>query len=164
MSNAGLSLIESVANILESYADRGVFRGFSHGPIHKGKAAFKILWHRGRFFDLFLDTHKNTMRFPLLLPDVSADSSMDREFRKFLVSLHSEGLPEHRRIDTGKARVRRRNQGGNISLILTVKDSDYEYGARKLIHVVHEIFMVFLSDGRYREYMVEKFDLDPDGP
>ncbi len=33
---------------------------------------------------------------------------------------------------------------------------------RQLIHLVHEIFMTFLLDGRYYEYMVETFDLDPD--
>ena len=61
-----------------------------------------------------------------------------------------------------KARVRSSNRGGDVSLTLTVEDRDYEYGARKFIHLVHEVYMVFLSDGRYYEYMVDKFDLDPD--
>jgi hypothetical protein len=89
---------------------------------------------------------------------------MYRGFRQFLTSRHSEEMPEHRRIDIGKARIRCRNQDGNVSLTLTVEDSEYEYGTRKLIHVMHEIFLVFLSDGRYSEYMVENFDVDPDGP
>ena len=33
---------------------------------------------------------------------------------------------------------------------------------RKIIQIVHEIFMVFLVDGPYYEYMVEQLGLDPD--
>jgi len=164
MSKVGLLRIEKVATILESYADRGVFRGFSHGPVRNGKAAFKILWHRDRLFDLILDVHKNTMRFPLVLPDVPADSSMYRKFKEFLMSRHSKAMPEHRRIDTRKVRLLCRNQGSNVSLTLKIEDRDYEYGTRKLIHFMHEIFLVFLADGCYSEYMVETFNVDPDGP
>ena len=162
MSMEVCSCFETVGGVLDSYANRGVFRGFSQGPVRNGKVAFKMLWHRDRVFELILDVGKHTMRFPLVLPGVSADSLMYREFRAFLKSRHSEDLPEHRRIDTGKARIRCCNRGRNISITLTVEDGDYEYGTRKLIHIVHEIFMVFLSDGRYYEYLVEKFDLDPD--
>jgi hypothetical protein len=31
-----------------------------------------------------------------------------------------------------------------------------------MIQVVHEIFLVFLVDGPYFEYLVEKLGLDPD--
>jgi hypothetical protein len=34
--------------------------------------------------------------------------------------------------------------------------------ARKLIRLVYEIFLTFLLDGRYYEYLVENFNLDPD--
>ena len=102
------------------------------------------------------------MRFPLVLPEVPANSSMYRELQEFLESRQSESLPEHRRIDRAKAQVSAGNRQGAVSLTLTVKDDEYEYGARKLINLVHEVFLVFLYDGRYYEYMVEKFDLDPD--
>ena len=38
------------------------------------------------------------------------------------------------------------------------------YGTRKLIHLVHEIFLEFLAEGKYFEYQIEAFDLDPDRP
>jgi hypothetical protein len=41
-------------------------------------------------------------------------------------------------------------------------DADFDYATRKMIHTVHEIFMVFLVDGSYFEYMVEQLGLDPD--
>jgi hypothetical protein len=48
-----------------------------------------------------------------------------------------------------------------VSLTMRLLNDD-EYGARKLIHLAQEIFLVFLQDGRYYDYMVENFDLDPD--
>ena len=158
------SNIETVARTLEEYAARGVFRGFSRGPVNNGKAAFKIMWHRDCMFEFVFDSKKNTMRFPLVLPNVPPDSSMYKEFKEFLRSRQADDLPEHRRIDKAKAEIRPYNRGGNISLTLKLKDDDVEYGARKIIHLVHEIFMVFLCDGRRYEYMLETFDLDPDQP
>lgn len=151
-----------VAEVLKSYADRGVFRGFSAGPAHAGRATFKILWHRDRSFDLILDVPRKTLRFPVVLPEVPAKSPMYREFREFVESRHSPALPGHRRIDRRKARLRAGAHGGNASLTLTVKGADFEYGVRKLIHTVHEIYMVFLFDGRYYDYMLETLELDPD--
>lgn len=162
VSESTLSPVETVAGLLEEYARRGVFRGFSRGRDQGGKATFRMMWHRDRFYDFILDVQKQTMRFPLVLPNVPNNSSMHKEFKEFLKSRHSEDLPEHRRIDRQRAEVRPYNRGGNLSLSLKVKDGDYEYGARKFIHLIHEIFMVFLYDGRYYEYMIENFDLDPD--
>lgn len=162
LSNRVRLRIEEVADVLESYARRGVFRGFSRGPVGKGKAAFRMVWHRDRAFDFIFDFDKNTMRFPLVLPNVPADTKMYSELKGFIRSRQSDGVPEHRRIDKRKARVRALNRSGNVSITLSVAHGDYEYCTRKLINLVHEIFMTFLIDGGYYEYMVEAFDLDPD--
>lgn len=151
-----------MARILENYASRAVFRGFSRGPVRDGRAGFRMLWHRDRVFDLVLDVPRKTLRFPLVLPEVPADSPMYRGFQEFIAARFSESLPEHRRIDAKKARIRCGNRAGNVSLTLTALDGDFEYGIRKLILLVHEVYMDFLFDGRYYEYMIEKFDLDPD--
>jgi hypothetical protein len=152
--------IERVAAILQGYADRAVFRGFSRGSARQGKAAFQILWHRDRLYHLLLDTRRRTLRFPLLLPDVPPP--IYRALQRFLKSRTSAQVPAHRRVDPRKARVVCASRGGNVSLTLTVLRGDYEYGARKLIHLVHEIFLDFL--GEHLEYQVEVFDLDPDRP
>ncbi|MBI3678805.1 MAG: hypothetical protein HY235_00115 [Acidobacteria bacterium] len=160
---SALSLrIEQVAGILEGYASRGVFRGFSRGAARQGKAVFKMTWHKDRSFELIVDAKRNTLRIPVVLPEVPSNSAMYRELEQFLESRESPTLPEHRRIHTAKARIRAANRGGNVSVTLTVQDGDFEYGARKLINTIHEIFMDFLSDGRYYEYQLEKFNLDPD--
>ncbi len=85
---------------------------------------------------------------------------MYAKFKEFLDSRHSEEIPEHRRIDPRKARARCLNKAGDVSLTLSVEDGDYEYGARKIIHLVDEIFKNFLGD--YYEYQVEHLGLDPD--
>ena len=139
-----------------------MFRGFSAGPAKRGRATFKILWHRERLFDLTVDTRKRTLTFPLLLP--AFDASMTRELNAFIASRQSRDVPEHRRIDRKKAVVRASRRAGNAALSLTLKGNDYEYGIRKLIHLVHEIFLTFLSEGRYYEFQVETFELDPDRP
>jgi hypothetical protein len=153
--------IEAVAATLEAYARRGVFRGFSPaGNVRQGRAVFRLLWHRDRVFEFVFDTNRNTMRFPLVLPNVPAE--MYRELKEFIKARQAAELPEHRRIDSLKAQVAVANRGGNVAISLRVINGDDEYGARKLIHLVHEIFLTFLLDGRYYDYMVENFDLDPD--
>jgi hypothetical protein len=153
--------IELVAETLEHYARRGVFKGFSRAGISRGKATFRIAWHLGRVFDLTVDLKTLEMRFPALLPNLPADSSMYRRLKEFIASRHATDLPEHRRIDGSRARIRSYNRSGNVSLVLRMKKDDCEYGTRKLVHLVHEIFLTFLADG-YLDYMVETFDLDPD--
>jgi hypothetical protein len=154
--------VEIVAAVLEEYAKRGIFRGFSQGSPRKGKAVFKMLWHRGRNFELILDTGRKTLRFPVVLPEVPAESSMYEEFQQFVDAHFADDLPGHRRIDKSKVSIRCANRKGDVSLTLTVLDGDYAYATRKLVNLVHEVFLVFLFDGRYYDYMVETFDLDPD--
>lgn len=157
-----ISAADAVAERLQHYAQRGVFRGFSRGAVKSQKATFRILWHRDRIFDLTLDERKGTLRFPVVLPNVPKDSEMYAAFKDFLKSRQSKELPEHRRIDPERAEVRPYNRGGDIALTLTVKDGDYDYGTQRFVHLVHEIYLDFLCDGRYRGYMIDHLGLDPD--
>ena len=148
--------------ILEDYAARGVFRGFSAGPAKDGRALFRMVWHHDRQFELVLDTREKTLRFPALLPAVAANSTMRRDLQNFIESRQSEEVPEHRRVDAARARLRIGNRRGDLSLTVRVNDGDFEYGVRKLIHTVHEIFLTFLVEGPYYEYMVEHLGLEED--
>jgi hypothetical protein len=151
-----------VTSILEDYACRGVFRGFSIAPPKSGIALFRMVWHYDRRFELLVDPRKKTLCFPALLPAVPANSAMHRDFKSFIASRHSQELPNHRRVDPAKARLRSGNRLGNIWLTITVNDGDFEYAVRKLIHTVHEIFLTFLVEGPYYEYMVEHLGLEQD--
>ena len=151
-----------VTSILEGYAEKAVFRAFSAHPKRGGKVTYKMVWHYDRPFELLLDVPAKTLQFPAVLPGVPARSAMYRELQAFLKVRQSADTPEHRRVDPAKARLVSTNQRGAVSLKLTVKDGDFDYATRKLIQIVHEIFMVFLVDGPYFEYLVEQLGLDPD--
>jgi hypothetical protein len=162
MIKTAASQIDVVAEVLAGYAERRVFRGFSRGPFSGGKASFQFAWHRGRVFELTFDARQGTLRLPEVLIDVPADIRMDEDLKAFIRSRQCDELPDHRRLDTRKIQIRTYNRGGNILLVLKIKDGDSEYAVRKLIHLVNEIYLTFLADGKYFDYLVETFNLDPD--
>jgi len=139
-----------------------VFRGFSRVASKNGKAAFRVVWHRGRPFDIAVDSAKGTIHCPIVLPQVPARSALYRQLRSFLEACQNPSLPEHRRVDRRKVQVACANRGGNVSLTMTIRGSHHEYGARKFIHLIQEIYLVFLTE--HFDYQVEAFDLDPDRP
>jgi hypothetical protein len=153
--------VDIVTAVLEGYAEKALFRGFSAHP-GRGKATYRMVWHYDRPFELLLDVPKKTLRFPALLPGVPVRSTMYAALQAFVKERQSPELPDHRRIDSAAARLALANQKGSVSLVLTVKNADFEYAARKIIQVVHEIFLIFLVDGPYYDYMVEHLGLDPD--
>ncbi len=157
-----VSRIEIVAAVLAGYAERRVFHGFSRGPISGGKASFQFAWHRGRVFELAFNARAGTLRLPELLTSIPAESSMYEDLKAFIRSRQSDELPDHRRLDARKTQVRTYNRSGNILLVLKVKDGDGEYAVRKLVHLINEIYLTFLTDGKYFDYLVETFNLDPD--
>ncbi len=148
--------------VLEHYAARGVFRGFSRVGAPAGKAAFRLLWHRDRVFEVVLDTKTRRLTMPVVLPEVPADSTIYSELRAFVQSKQSTDTVEHRRIDPAAVRLRCTNRRSQAGVSVTVMNGDYEYAARKLIHLVQEIYLDFLGDGKYYDYVVETFNLDPD--
>jgi len=151
-----------VTEILEGYAAKAVFRGFSAHPGGKGHAVYRMIWHHDRRFEMLLDVEQKTLQFPEVLPGVPARSPMYRELREFLKVRQSEEMPEHRRVNPAKARLASGNKRGTVSVTVTANDGDFDYATRKIIHIVHEIFLIFLVDGPYFEYMVEHLGLDED--
>jgi hypothetical protein len=121
-----------------------------------------MVWHHDRPFEMVLDAGEKTLQFPEVLPGVPVRSPMYRELQAFLRKRQSGEKPEHRSVNPRKTRVALANKRGIVSVTATVKDGDFDYAARKIIHIVHEIFLIFLVDGSYYEYMVEHLGLDPD--
>jgi len=154
--------LELVTGILQGYAEKALFRGFSAHPKRGGQAIYKMIWHLDRPFELSLDVPKRTLCFPEVLPGVPARSPMYRELQAFLKERQSDQLPEHRRVNPTQARLAPANQRGTVSITMTAKNGDFDYATRKIIHIVHEIFLVFLVDGPYFEYMVQHLGLDED--
>jgi hypothetical protein len=97
-----------------------------------------------------------------VLPGVPARSDMDRAFRAFVASRSAGSLPEHRRVDLRKVGVQIANRKGALSLVFTLKPSRIEYGARKAVHLVHEVLMDFLNDSLYIDYQIAHFNFNPE--
>lgn len=161
-SAPGDAHVRRVNDVLRDYAGRGVFRSVSDGDRRAGTTSFTMVWHHGLVFRFVLDCSAATVSFPALLPGVPARSSMAKELKAFLGRFQTDDVPAHRRIDSTKARLRISIQSGTVSLALVVRNSEFEYATRRLVHLAQEVFMVFLPDGPYYDYRIEKLGLDPD--
>jgi hypothetical protein len=149
MANKPLSVVRES---LQTYADRGVFRGFSE--IRNGR--FKFVWVANHRMELSVDTAKSMLRFRQLLPGVPANSTMYAELKNFIERRHDRELPEHRRIDRRRAEVSCANRGGFVSISLKVKNNQYAYGVNRIVNLVHELFLHLRET--YPEYLAENFD------
>jgi hypothetical protein len=151
----------TVSEVLRGYAERAVFRSFSEGERRGGKAAFHMTWHHGRQFRFVLDSTARVVSFPSLLPDVPPRSRMMKELKAFLHEFETDRVPAHRRIDPKKARLQIVRRAGGVAVGLSVRNGEFEYCTRRLVHLAQEVFMVFLPDGPYDAYRVDKLGLDP---
>lgn len=155
-SKKQMSPLTAARTLLEDYAKRGVFSGYASQPARNGVAAFRIIWHHDRVFELIVDTRKKAIEIPVVLPAVPARSPLYTNFKAFVESHQAAALPEHRRIEKSKVRVRCANRRGKICLTMSVRDDDYAYALERLILLVHETFLLFLADGPYRDYLAEQ--------
>jgi len=151
-----------VASILEDYARRGVFAAYRPTKTQAQKADFLVQWHFRQILTIRLDATKGTLSLVNFLPHASAVPNIRRELAAFLRRSAAADRPSHRRIDPMKARVSCDQRKENISLRFNVLDDDYEYATRKLVHLVNEIFLDFLREAHYVEYMVTYMNMNPE--
>jgi hypothetical protein len=142
-----------VRQSLQSYADRGVFRGFSESKAGQ----FKFVWLLQHQMELQLDAAKQELRFKQLLPGLPARSALYLELKQFIAERHDRVLPEHRRVDRRRAEVTCSNRSGFVSLTLTIKKNQYEYGVNRIVNLVHELFLHLRE--HHPEYLVENFNV-----
>ncbi len=153
-----------VGDLLEDYAARGVFTSFSRHERARNGAEYRLQWHRRQLFQWVWEESKQTLRIACVLPAVPARSPLYRDFRAWLKGRQDQALPAHRRCDPAKVSLKTYNRGGDVALTLHVLDGDVDYAVKKLVNLVNEIYLDFLSSGLYFEWLVETFELDPDNP
>ena len=151
-----------VGDTLRIYAERGAFRSFSEGHLRLAKVTYRMQWHYDRMYRLILDLEAQSLLIPELLPAVPRHSPMTRELRAFLKPFTTDQVPEHRRLDPDKGHLKMAHHRGALALGVEVKGQEFTYCTRKLVHIAHEVFMVFLREGPYYDYRVEQLGLDPD--
>lgn len=153
-----------VGNILQDYAEKGLFRGFSRGSASARKSEYRVLWHFDQAFELRYESRQAKLRFANALTGVPSASPMYRDLKAWLKSRQQSSLPAHRRCDPDRISLSPYNRGGTVALTARCLDGDIDYTVRKLIAVVHELYLEFLGSGLYFDWLVETFDLDPDNP
>ena len=151
-----------VRETLEACAARGLFHDYTDAGTAHGRTEFRLAWYARSPFRLLYDKTRRSLTFRNVLPHIPARSAMYVELRAFLQHRHSTQLPEHRRVDARRARVSCTNRGGSVSVTVTFRGQQPEYGTRTAITVVTDIFKDFLADERYFEYLTEHFTLDAD--
>jgi len=151
-----------VRRTLAAYAERGIFRAFSDRERDRGQRQFAFRWHTNVTLNVVYDPFRRELTFRDLLPGVIAGSGMLPELRRFLRARTSRTLPEHRRVDPEKATFTLKNRRGTVSLVASLTDAHLEYGVRKTVNLIHELFVDFLRHPLYFPYMVEHFEVDPD--
>lgn len=151
-----------VRHSLEHYANLGTFRSFAEAAPRGRVSVFRFTWFRDLTFTVTFVPASRRLVFQDLFPGVPPRSAMDKDLRGFLHEQHSRARPEHRRIDRRKLHVEILNRGGVVSLVCTLKGDHAAYGVRKAVNIVHEIFTIFLSDGRYAQYQVDHLRLNPE--
>ena len=145
--------LQIVRDVLQAYADRGVFRGFSE--LKPGR--FQFVWMIRHQMELVVDTAKHELRFKQLLPGVPAKSDLYADLKAFVAERHDGQLPDHRRVDRRRAEVSCFNRGGMVSISLKVKNNQYAYGANRIVNLVHELFVHLRQT--HPDYLVENFDV-----
>ena len=158
----GQQPVDLVTDILEGYASRGVFAGFRQNKRQPRKVDFTIQWHFRRVFSIQLDETKASLTLTGLLPQVSAAANLRRELAAYLRQCAAPERPAHRRIDPEKARISCYVRSDTLALRVAVQDGDFEYATRRLIHLVNEVFLDFLRDARYVDYMVAHLGMNPE--
>jgi hypothetical protein len=145
-----------VTDQLKTYARRGVFRSFSQTGADSKRADFRFYWLWNLPFHLTFDGKRKSLSFKNLLPGVPAGSELNTGLKAFIKSRSANDQPEHRRLDPKRVSVRYSNLRGNVSITFLVAKDEYEYGVKKALNLVNEIFVDFLNV-RFPEYTAEYF-------
>lgn len=142
-----------VETVIKQYADRGYFRQLTE---QRNGRAYEFFWINDTPMRLTWSPQSATLQFQDLLPNVPPRSELSREVRKFLAARFETKVPEHRRLDPERVTLVCANRKSSYSVGLKLADAGDEYGPRKLVNLVHEMF-VYLNMA-WPEYMYESFD------
>ena len=145
-----------VSDQLESYARRGVFRSFSQTDAGGARAEFRFYWLWNLPFQLHFDGKRKTISFKNLLPGVAAGSELNSRLKSFITDLSASDQPEHRRVDPKRVSIRYSNRRGNVTITFVVAKNEYEYGVKKALNLISEMFVGFLNV-HFPEYTVQHF-------
>jgi hypothetical protein len=98
---------------------------------------------------------RGRLTFPAMLPQ--ATPAIVSELRSMVAARSTRGVPDHKRIDSRRARLACTARKGDFSLSVDIRGRNHEYGVRKALNLVNDMF-VALHEG-YPDYLVQQFGI-----
>lgn len=144
-----------VTKALQSYADRGVFRGFRATPARGGRVAYQFLWLTRKPMSATFDPRTQSLKFPALFPGVDQPSALD--LKAVIDARRARNQPAHKRIDARRARLTGAMGRGDFALTVKVRGENHDYAVKHALNVINELFVALHE--RHPEYLVERFGI-----
>ena len=143
----------SVREVLNGYAQRGVFRSLSESET-AAETRFRFRWLWNAPFELAEDKRSGSLVFKAVLPGIAAGSALEAGVKSFLADCQSPDRVEHRRIGFpvtySRGTLRMKVAGGNA-----------ESAARQTIQLVNELFTSYLAM-HHPNYLAEHYHVPED--
>jgi len=145
----------SVTAALQSYADRGVFRGFRATPGVRGRIEYQFLWLTRKPTAAVFDARSRTLKFPALFPAI--DPTLAAVLRAVIAARGARDQPAHKRIDARRARVTLSRRKNDVGLTVQIRGANEKYGVRSALNLVNEMFVILQE--HHPDYLVHQFGL-----
>jgi hypothetical protein len=147
--------LSAVTTALQSYADRGVFRGFRATPGTRGRVEYEFLWLTRKPTRAAFDPRTRTLSFQSLLPALDADAAA--ELKAITASRTGRIQPAHKRLDARRARISSSFRKGDLTLRVEIRGANHEYGVSRALNLINELFVILRE--QHPEYLAAQFDL-----
>lgn len=144
-----------VTDALQSYADRGVFRGFRATPAPRGRVVYEFRWLTRTPVRAEFHERTRTLRFPGLLPAISKEIAA--QMTAIIAARGIRGVPAHKRLDARRARFSSASRKGAFSLRVEVRGRNHDYAVKTALNLINEMFVTLQE--RHPEYLIEHFGM-----
>jgi hypothetical protein len=145
-----------IARSLRRYADRGVFRGFTSRADRRGRLEFQFTWLTREPVTITYEPKSGALTFRHLLPGLRRSSAL-ADVTELIDDRNRRSVPGHKRVDGRRAQISWFIARGGLSLTVTVKGRHHEYGVRRGLNLVNDLFV--LLHASYPDYLTEHFGL-----
>ena len=144
-----------VTTALQSYADRGVFRGFRATPARSGRIDYEFVWLTRKRVAASFDPRTRTLKFPAIFPRVDKRTSEDL---KAVIAMRADrDQPAHKRLDARRAKVTISIRKGEASLASQIRGSNHEYAVKTTLNLINEMFVMLQE--HHPDYLIHEFGL-----
>ena len=145
----------AVAESLQRYADRGVFRGLSADVSTAGRRDFRFLWLTREPMQVVYDPRASVLTFPRLVPRAASVPGLVAGLKGVVQEHLSPDVPAHRRVDARRARVRCTVRQGDLTLSFAVRGPHQAYAVQSGLNLVNRLFLHLQA--YYPGYLIQQF-------